>query len=161
MQSQKLFWILVGVIGILLITLIISPKEEIIPHEEMVPNISGEKTKVLLYFWNIHTQDYEQEYHEVSLEKIKRNTYQSILEELLKGPISSELTSLIPKGTNVISVEQGGNRVIVNFSKEYSLNSEEQEIRGKLIANSLTELKEIDEVEIQVEGMTVYSYVRN
>lgn len=161
MMNQKLFWILVAVIGVLLVMLVIPKNDEKIEREEIAQNVSGEQTKILLYFWNTQTQDYEQEYHEVSLEKIKNNMYQTILEELINGPISSDLTSFIPKETTVIGVEQSGNRLVVNLSKEYELGSGDKEIRGNLIVNSLTEIKEIDEVEIQVEGSRVFYQKRS
>lgn len=103
------------------------------------------------------------EYRYVSLDKIKDNMYQTIIEELIKGPSTSEYKATIPKDTKINSIKKAGNKVIVDFSKEYSQSVENSEKDlGKIysIVNTLTEVKEIEEIEIRVDGKEITTKTR-
>ena len=123
----------------------------------------GEQTQILLYFLDSDEKELMPEYRYVSLERIKDNMYQTIIEELIKGPSTSEYKATIPKDTKINSINKDGNKVIVDLSKEYSQGVENsEEDLGKIysIVNTLTEIKEIEEVEIKVDGKEITSKTR-
>ena len=123
----------------------------------------GEQTQILLYFLDSDEKELMPEYRYVSLERIKDNMYQTIIEELIKGPSTSEYKATVPKDTKINSINKDGNKVIVDLSKEYSQGVENsEEDLGKIysIVNTLTEIKEIEEVEIKVDGKEITSKTR-
>ncbi len=117
----------------------------------------------MLYFLDSDEKELMPEYRYVSLERIKDNMYQTIIEELIKGPSTSEYKATVPKDTKINSINKDGNKVIVDLSKEYSQGVENsEEDLGKIysIVNTLTEIKEIEEVEIKVDGKEITSKTR-
>lgn len=91
----------------------------------------------------------------MALERIKENICKTIIEELIKGPNTSDYISTIPEETKINSISQEGSKVILDLSADYSQsgeNSEKELAKIYSIVNSLTEVKEIDEVEINVDG---------
>lgn len=131
-------------------------KKDIV-HEniENVNQNTTETTLVKLYFATsdamalkveerkVETQD------TVSIEK-------TIVNELIKGPTSPELISVIPTGTKVISVDTKESVCYVNLSKEFV--SKFAGGSGKLalysIINSLCSLESITSVQFLIEGDT-------
>lgn len=94
----------------------------------------------------------------MSLERIKEDICKTIIEELIKGPNSSDYIATIPNETKINSIRQEGNKVILDLSNDYSQgveNSEEELAKIYSIVNSLTEIKEIEEVEIDVDGKNI------
>lgn len=99
----------------------------------------------------------------MALERIKSDMYRTIVEELIKGSNNSDYISPIPKDTKINSIKHEGNKVILNLSSNYSQsgeNGEEQLGKTYSIVNSLTEVKEIEEVEIQIDGEKIASKSR-
>lgn len=117
----------------------------------------------MLYFLDSNGTELVPEYRYVPLESIKNDMYKTIVEELIKGSNNSDYISPIPKNTKINSIKCEGNKVILDLSSEYSQdgeNSEEQLGKVYSIVNSLTEIKEIEEVEIQVDGEKIVSKFR-
>ncbi|MDA8097006.1 MAG: GerMN domain-containing protein [Clostridia bacterium] len=84
----------------------------------------------------------------------------AVVEELVKGPAEgSELTHTIPEGTIVHSVKLDGNTAIVDFSEEIQLNhwggSLGESITLFSIVNTLSQFKQVEQVEITIEGKKV------
>lgn len=116
---------------------------------------SGEQTQILLYFSGKDNTSLVKEHRYVEVNKIKDSMLETIINELLKGPAIMENVRTIPEGTRVIEIKQNDTKVMVNFSKEYIGNEEDEQRRLHKIysvVNTLTEIKEIEEVEIRVEG---------
>lgn len=70
-----------------------------------------------------------------------------------------EVTPIIPKGTKLLDIVLEDKRAILNFSKELLKVTEEKE--KKLVESlvySLTELKEVKEVQLKVEGEVLTKY---
>ena len=113
------------------------------------------QTKMVLYFPNCNTGEFVKEYRYVSLNEVKDNVAETILKELLKGPNDQGLRQAIPQGTKLNHVTIEGSKAVVDFSKQF-IEKEETEItrlpKIYSVVNSLTELKEIQEVEITIEG---------
>jgi spore germination protein GerM len=85
--------------------------------------------------------------------------YKRALEELIKGPQSSELSPTLPSNVKVNSVKLSDGTAIVDFSKEIITNFEEipHSSTTELLAifsivNTLTEFEEINKVKITIEG---------
>ena len=143
-----LFMIIVSIFGI-----IFGRKEEEI--NENIQKSELNETKIVLYFSNEKTNELEKEYRYVALKDIKENIANTIISELLKGPENQELVTAIPKNTRINSISYESSKIVIDFSKEFASNSED-ELKNlhKIysVVNSLTEITEINEVEIKVEG---------
>ena len=159
MKNSKILMILVVIVGVLLAVLARNQeKDEWENTEEMMAEYSGDETKILLYFSDASRSKLMQEYRYVSLADIRKNMVETILNELIQGPDSSELAATIPVGTKVNEVLQEENKVIVDFSEEFWEASDDQNLalqRIYSVVNSLTEIKEVEEVEIRVNGEMV------
>lgn len=80
---------------------------------------------------------------------------ETIIKELLKGPNTVGYVSAIPVGTELNSIVVNKDRAVIDLSGAYSQDDEKpEESVAKIysIVNSLTEIKEIEEVEILVDG---------
>lgn len=149
MKNQVLLLILAIVVGVMIVVLAMSNKEEKVMENDG-QNEMGEETKILLYFTDQAKEKLVQEYRNVSLNDVKENVYETIVKELIKGPVSSDYVATLPADTKINAIQKEGNKVIVDLSEEVS---ELYQIYS--IVNSLTEVKEVDEVEIRVNGNTV------
>ena len=132
-------------------------KNEVIKFDDL------KETKIVLYFSNPETKELVKEYRYVNIEDIKKDISNTIVTELLKGPENKELVTQIPKETRINSILTENEKIIIDFSKEFALNSEDElENLHKIysVVNSLTEITEINEVEIKVEGKTLTNKVR-
>ena len=90
---------------------------------------------------------------------VSKDLYKSVLEELIKGPESSELYPTIPSNVKVHSVKISDGTAIVDFSKEIITNFQEiphssttEVLAIFSIVNTLTEFEEIKKVKIIIEG---------
>ena len=85
-----------------------------------------------------------------------------ILRSLIEGPQSESLHPTIPKGTVLLNVNIVDRVCLVNFSAEFLQNRPRNELDERMtvfsVVNSLTQLEEVDSVEILVEGSSVERY---
>lgn len=83
------------------------------------------------------------------------------LQELLTGPVTESLSSYIPAGTTVQSINiQEDGLCTVDFSKELQnaeLNSSEEKFVIESIVNTLTQFDSVSSVQIRVDGSVVNS----
>ena len=123
--------------------------------EEKLELASMPQTQIVLYYANPTTGELEKEYRYVDLARIQTDLPGTIVKELLKGPVNEELVQTIPQGVKINDIHQNKNKIIVDFSKEF-IGEKEEEIKHLqkiyAVVNSLTEINEINEVEILVEG---------
>jgi spore germination protein GerM len=114
------------------------------------------KAYISIYFSEKQTGQLVAERREIPRWMILNKAEESIVNELLKGPINQNLIPTIPRGTKLISVTKNGNMVIVDFSKEFVDNhpggSAGETITLYSIVNSLTELKDVEKVKFLIEG---------
>ncbi len=89
---KKVFLILYILIIICLCVVIVKNKKT----KENPQDFEQFTGKIIVYFKNIETGELGKEYRNVSMERIKENMEQTILEELLKGPSEDELVTTIP-----------------------------------------------------------------
>jgi germination protein M len=101
------------------------------------------------------------EMHDISLGKEHPTAYY-FMQELLKGPQSSELSSAIPSGTTLLSLTVGGGMCTVNLSQEFLNNKPATEQGATLavysIVNTLTSISGISKVQILVNGEKINNY---
>lgn len=78
----------------------------------------------------------------------------TIMNELLKGPSSHELTSVIPSGTKVLNVETKDGVCYVNLSEEFvaKFSGGSGILTVYSIVNSLCSLESVQSVQILIEG---------
>ncbi len=112
--------------------------------------------KVALYFKGKEAMKLEKEYRNVSMERIRKNIAKTIVEELLKGPISEDFYRVIPEDAKLLGVEIEGSVAKINLSAEF-VTKQEGEANALLavysIVNSLTEITEIESVKFMIEGV--------
>jgi germination protein M len=112
---------------------------------------------------SLYFADYEENesylVKEVRQIKPDDSLYKKAVEELIKGPESSDLYPTLPSDVKVNSVEISGDTAVVDFSKEIITNTDEiphssttETLAIYSIVNTLTEFEEIDKVKITVEG---------
>lgn len=116
---------------------------------------SSQKTSLTLYFSNKSGTALVPETREVhyssniSLEKL-------VMEQLIEGPKESGLSATVPSGTKLITITVVDRVCYVNLDEAF-LN-QNQEIKEEVIlysiVNSLTELPDIDKVQLSINGDT-------
>ena len=128
---------------------------EYIPQEE-ISEVQERQTLVTLYFQNKENKNIMPEARMIDVKELLINPYKTLVNLLLEGPKNDKLQKLIPEGTALIDANIEGNTAILNFSKEFvqgvKLGKEQEEKIINSIVNTLTELSEIDDVKIKIEG---------
>ncbi|SCY83825.1 GerMN domain-containing protein [Alkaliphilus peptidifermentans] len=121
---------------------------EIAPYPERTVEL------ITLYFADFNNEHLVKEIRAV--ERINESKEESILRELMKGPMDRQLQPTIPNQVKLYSIITVDDTTYINFSKEFATNfrgGESSEITTIYsIVNSLTELRHVDWVKIQVEG---------
>lgn len=86
-----------------------------------------------------------------------------ILHSLIAGPQSEQLLPTIPEGTALLNVSVLDGVCLVNFSYEFWQNRPKEQLAERMtvfsVVNSLTQLEEINSVEILVEGSPMERYL--
>jgi N-acetylmuramoyl-L-alanine amidase len=123
--------------------------------------------QILLYFEGLDPNDdlLVPVVHKLSTSKEKLSTQelaQTIVRELIGGPKSdSVLYRTIPPETRLLGLSIAGDKAIVNFSREFITKhwggSWSEELTIYSIVNSLTELPQIQRVQLLVEGESCVS----
>ena len=92
----------------------------------------------------------------------KQELPEFILRSLIEGPQTESLNATIPKGTVLLNVSVVDRVCLVNFSAEFLQNRPRNELAERMtvfsVVNSLTQLEDVDSVEILVEGSSVERY---
>ena len=161
MNKSKVMIVLLVII-IAVVSILLSKKDKIETNDNGGV-IENQNTKIVLYFANPKTGELIREYRNVDVENIKNDMPTTIINELIKGPQNPELSTTISNATKVNSISIEKNKIIIDFSKEFKENTEDELKRLHKIysvVNSLTEITEINEVEIRVEGEFITSKVR-
>ena len=75
---------------------------------------------------------------------------------LIQGPKNEKLVKLIPENTKINNAEIKENILYLDFSEEFikeqNLGKEQEELIVKSIVNTLTELTEINQIKILING---------
>ena len=164
--------LLIGSISILLIALVVwavlhfaghsdtsteetQPSGEYTPQEEMSDD-EMRKTIVSLYFKNIETNTLTPESVTIDVKELTENPYKKLMDLLLSGPSNEKLECPLPENTKVNNAYLTGDTVYVDFSSEFVDNApsgaEEESLVVYSVVNTLTELNEVNQVKILING---------
>lgn len=152
-------WIILIVVAIIVIigifiALNVSIETEYVPETE-IEEVELRKTIVTLYFKDKTSGDLTKETRLIDSKLLLREPYAELVKLLLTGPENTNNEKLIPEGVTLIDCKIEGNCVIVNFSKELkdcNLDDNAKMNLKQSILNTLTELTEVNDVRILVEG---------
>ncbi len=166
MKNKRLFFLLILVLIIILISLYFIIKNfkaknstdennaysEYTPQEE-ISSKQMRETTVSLYFVD-SDNNIKSEGKLIDSANLLQNPYKQLIELLLSGPQSDNLTSAFPKNTKLLDAKLENNCVILNFSNEF-LNFKDDNQKFNMIncaLNTLKQLNEVNSVKILVEG---------
>lgn len=120
------------------------------------PQPATKTAEVVLYFADDQAEYLVPEKREVSLQK-NESTAEAIVKALISGPKNTKLGVTIPAGTKLRSVNIKENTAYVDFSEEIKTKhwggSAGESMTIFSIVNSLTEMKEIKQVQILIAGV--------
>lgn len=128
-------------------------------NEVIEPTPSTDEVEITLYFANkeyVETGDESLEklipekrtveYGDISLEE-------RVVKELMKGPDSDELSTVIPSNVKLLGVEVSDGTAFVNFAGEGLYGGSMQEdFTISQIVNSLVELDDVERVQFLIDG---------
>lgn len=121
-----------------------------------------DKLPITLYFSDKQAGKLIAEKREVDKSAVLNNPEQTIVAELIKGPASQDLLATIPNGTRLLSLKKDGAKVTLDFSKEFVDNhsggSAGETLTIYSIVNSLTELKDVENIKFLIEGQQRKEY---
>jgi len=122
--------------------------QEVKPAEITIP----------IYFSDDQAQYMRGEYRTISNDDPVTNA----VNELLKGPYSANLYALIPEGTKLLNAEIKNNVAYVDFSTDILEGATGGSILQRFIiytiVNTLTEIDEVDAVQILIDGKNVGTF---
>lgn len=117
--------------------------------------ISEDSVELRLYFFKAQSGLLGAEYRQIDLKK-DVSPEQSVIDELIKGPESGQLISLLPQDTALLSVYTKDGLCTVSFSGEFlregEFGYEDTRLAVYSIINSLTCLSGVDRVQIFIRG---------
>ncbi len=125
----------------------ITPSEEITEEQER-------QTIISLYYINIETNTLVPEARVIDAKDLLENPYKALTEYLISAPKNEKLKSSMTENVTVKNAELKNNVVVLDLSKEFIENRNAEEIKMSIqaIANTLTELNEVNSIKILIEG---------
>ena len=129
--------------------------EEYVPEEEITEE-QLRQTIVSLYFLDTQTNELVPEARLIDIKEMMSAPYEKLVNLLIEGPKSEKSVKLIPDNTRLLQNYLEGDCLVLDFSAEF-LNYDKENEKGKenlinSIVNTLTELSEINEVKILIDG---------
>lgn len=125
---------------------------------------SAETKYVILYFVSEESNDLIKEIHTIKITDTQP-LEQYVVNELIKGPSNTNLKPVLSSDTSVISVQTTDGTCFVNFSSNFlSRNSgapEKEDTALYAITNSLTELDNVSNVQLLIDGKKISSFGTN
>ena len=129
--------------------------EEYVPEEEITEE-QLRQSIVSLYFLDTQTNELVPEARLIDIKEMMSAPYEKLVNLLIEGPKSEKSVKLIPDNTRLLQNYLEGDCLVLDFSVEF-LNYDKENEKGKenlinSIVNTLTELSEINEVKILIDG---------
>lgn len=127
--------------------------ENDINYPKINPMPEGYEVNICLFFPHKEADKLVEEIRKVNLENKKLEAV--VIEELLRGSRNSNLRSVIPNGTRMLSIHLQGSVAYVNFNKALineRMDENEEVLLIYSIVNSLTAIENIEKVQILIEG---------
>lgn len=126
---------------------------EYTPQEEITDE-QMRQTIVSLYFKK--DNNLMPEARLMDVKELIESPYEQILTMLIEGPKNESLQKTIPEGTKINKIEKQGETLIIDFSQEFISNhvggEQEEKLTLQSIVKTVTELTEINEVKIKING---------
>lgn len=151
-------WIIIIIIGIIailgiFIVLNVEIETEYIPESE-VEETEMRNTIISLYYINKETGTLTKESQMIDSKELLKNPYKKLLEMLILGPKDERNAKVISENTKIYEVKFDKGIVAVNFSKEFveGVELDKLQMSKKAIYQTLTELTEVKDIRILVEG---------
>lgn len=129
-------------------------KEEYTPEEE-VNDEQLRKTILKLYYIDKQSNEMKTKTKVIDAVELVENPYKKIVELLIQE--NSTENFVLPENTRVYDAEINQKIITINFSKEI-LNYKSEEEKNNItniLANSLSELTEVNGIKIKVDGQEV------
>ncbi|MFP4662221.1 MAG: GerMN domain-containing protein [Halanaerobiales bacterium] len=130
------------------------------PPGENAPD--EQKNRVKLYFSTKDAMYLEAEERTIESVDIP-DVYRTTIEQLIRGPQSSNLSATIPEGVQLINIELRGDIAYLNFNRALVENhwggSTGEILTVYSIVNTMTQFQEINSVKILIENEEVVTLV--
>ncbi len=153
MQKCVIFIVVFLIIGLgVFIVLNVDVETEYTPEAE-VEETELRKTIISLYFKDKNSGGIAKETRMIDSKELLKNPYKTLVELLLTGPENTNYEKIIPDGTDIIDVTNENGCIIINFSKEYIGDDEKLSNARESILRTLTELTEVTDIKILVDGV--------
>lgn len=129
--------------------------EEYTPEEEITEE-QTRQTIVSLYFPSKENGEINPEARLIDIKEIINNAHEKLISLLIEGPKNEKNKAIIPEGTKINKTYLEGDCVVLDLSNEFlNYNQEDEKEKTNLIdciVNTLTELTEINQVKILIDG---------
>lgn len=163
MKNKKILFLLSGVLIIILVLLFfiiknfkIEPTNELSEYtpEEEISSSQLRETTVNLYFVDSSTGELKSEAKLIDSATLVENPYQELINLLLAGPQSQNLTKVFPDNTKVLDAKLEKNCAVLNFSTDLLGFTDETQKYNIInsILNTLTTLNEVNAIKILVDN---------
>ena len=159
MNRKTLIIIIVLVIAIAITGILLwsnrskNTEENVIQPQEEITDEQMRTALVTLYYMNKETKELTPEGKMIDVKKLLTDPYETLINLLIEQPKNEKLQSAIPNGTKVLGAELKGDVVYLDLSNEFiENNSVEEKTIINAIANTLTELNEVNGVKILING---------
>ncbi|NLI78976.1 MAG: GerMN domain-containing protein [Candidatus Riflebacteria bacterium] len=132
---------------------------QVVPTAEGMPLAEGEGQVITLYFPSRRDGKLIREIRKVPAEKLLLAQAETLVRELLRGPLTPDARSCLPTGTQLRSLFFHQGIFYVDFSREFLENAPggvlEDAMAAYSVVNTLTELDRKARVRILVNGSEV------
>ncbi len=147
--------LLIGTISVFIV-MNVSVETEYIPESEL-EETELRKTIVSLYFKEKTSDQIIKETRMIDSKELLKNPYNTLISKLIDGPEGDNCEKIIPDNTKVIDTKIENGCVVINISKEFLSNTNDEKIKISIetINKTLKELTEVSEIKILVEGEEV------
>lgn len=129
--------------------------DEYVPQEEITEE-QVRQTIVSLYFPSKETNELNPEARLIDIKEIINNPYEKLITLLIEGPKNDKNKKIMPENTKLNKTYLEEDCVVLDFSTEilnYSKEDEKEKTNMiNSIVNTLTELTEVNQVKIVIDG---------
>ena len=152
-------WIIFGVVTVIIVACAIIAfnvdiETEYTPEVE-INESDMRKTMISLYFLNKETNELDKETRLIDSKELIKDPYSKMVKMLIEGPEDDKLESLISNDVEIKDMSLDGNVLTISFSSNF-LQNLENDVKSDLVINSisktLTQLKEIDSINVKIDG---------
>ena len=155
---------LISLIGYGIYTNVSFVDDEII--SELSSNSSSDNTQteksditstINVYLLNTSTKEIEKESRNISLKELNKNPYITLLNQLKTKSENEKLVCPIPENAKILSANLEDSTLVIDLSNDFisqNVSNETDKLILQSIAKTMTNLKEISNIKINIEGNT-------